>query len=47
MNSGGITVKPPSPCTGSRTMQATDWGSTCALNMNSRPFSASSVVMPR
>ena len=47
MNSGGMTVKPPSPCTGSRITQATDAGSTCALNMKSMPASASFVLTPR
>ena len=47
MNSGGITVKPPSPCTGSRMTHATDAGSTVALNIQSSSSSASSVVIPR
>ena len=47
MNSGGMTVKPPSPCTGSRITHATSAGSTVALNIQSSASRASSEVMPR
>ena len=43
---GGIGMKPPSPCTGSSTTQAT-LRVDLALNICFRPAIASSVVTPR
>ncbi len=44
---GGIGMKPPSPCTGSSTTQATDSGSTSVLKSSSSPWIASSEPTPR
>ena len=46
-NSGGATTKPPSPCTGSTTIAATDSGETCIVKARSSAASAAGVDTPR
>ena len=46
VNSGGIGMKPPSPCTVSSTMHATAAGSTSCLKSSSSPSIACCVSIP-
>ncbi|CFW00667.1 Uncharacterised protein [Bordetella pertussis] len=45
ISSGGVTLKPPSPCTGSMMMAATRLGSMSTLNSRSRALSESATLM--
>ncbi|MOA44010.1 hypothetical protein D3C78_1662330 [compost metagenome] len=45
ISSGGVMLKPPSPCTGSMMMAATRLGSMSTLNSMSSAFSESATLM--